>query len=79
MSSLLTSKQTDELRLAILDYFHVNGLTASFEALQSEAIIDDYNGDGKQRYSGLLEKKWLSVIRLQKKIMDLEKKLAQVQ
>jgi len=79
MSSLLTSKQSDELRLAILDYFHANGLTNSFQALQSEAIIEDYNGDGKQRYSGLLEKKWLSVIRLQKKIMELEKKLSQIQ
>jgi len=79
MSSLLTSKQSDELRLAILDYFHVNGFTNSFQALQSEAIIEDYNGDGKQRYSGLLEKKWLSVIRLQKKIMELEKKLSQVE
>jgi platelet-activating factor acetylhydrolase IB subunit alpha len=56
MSSLLTTKQSEELRLAILDYFHVNGFTNSFQALQSEAIIEDYNGDGKQRYSGLLEK-----------------------
>lgn len=29
--------------------------------------------DGKQKYSGVLEKKWTSVIRLQKKVLDLEK------
>ena len=31
------------------------------------------------KYSGLLEKKWTSVIRLQKKVMDLEQKLSEMQ
>ncbi|KAJ3078743.1 protein with putative role during mitosis, partial [Quaeritorhiza haematococci] len=78
-SSLLSGKQKDELRLAILDYLHTNGLTASFKALQEEAGLSDFVGDGKQKYSGLLEKKWTSVIRLQKKIMDLESKTTQLQ
>lgn len=32
-----------------------------------------------KKYSGLLEKKWTSVIRLQKKVMDLEAKLAETE
>ncbi len=32
-------------------------------------------GDVEKKYNGLLEKKWTSVIRLQKKVMDLESKL----
>ena len=31
------------------------------------------------KYSGLLEKKWTSVIRLQRKVMDLEQKLSEMQ
>ncbi|KAJ3114257.1 Platelet-activating factor acetylhydrolase IB subunit alpha [Phlyctochytrium bullatum] len=67
------------MRLAILDYLHSSGLKSSFEALRSELGISDFVADGKQKYSGLLEKKWTSVIRLQKKIMDLETKVASMQ
>jgi len=31
------------------------------------------------KYNGLLEKKWTSVIRLQRKVMDLEQKLSEMQ
>jgi platelet-activating factor acetylhydrolase IB subunit alpha len=56
-------------RLSILDYFRNNNLESSFEALKAEAGLgESYVGDGRQRYSGLLEKKWNSVIRLQKKV-----------
>src|SRR5690348_4977468 len=33
----------------------------------------------KKVYSGLLEKKWTSVLRLQKKVMDLETKLSEAE
>lgn len=33
------------------------------------------DGDLEKKHAGLLEKKWTSVIRLQKKVMDLESKL----
>ncbi|KAJ3343043.1 protein with putative role during mitosis [Gonapodya sp. JEL0774] len=66
-------------RLAILDYLHTSGLKASFEALKDETGVLDYNSDGKQKYSGLLEKKWTSVIRLQRKVMDLETKVTNLQ
>jgi hypothetical protein len=37
------------------------------EMFQNTALLD-VNGDDDQRYKGLLEKKWTSVIRLQKKV-----------
>jgi platelet-activating factor acetylhydrolase IB subunit alpha len=47
-------------------------LHASFNALRSETSQAEYEFDPKGKSAGLLEKKWSSVIRLQKKIMDLE-------
>ena len=65
----LSAKQDEELRLSILDYLRTSGMTKSFEALASESGLSAaYQDDGKQKYSGLLEKKWTSVIRLQKKV-----------
>ncbi|KAJ3104898.1 protein with putative role during mitosis [Phlyctochytrium planicorne] len=75
----LTTNQEKELKLAILDYLNTSGLTSAFDALKTELNVTDYVSDGKQKYSGLLEKKWTSVIRLQKKIMDLETKMAGMQ
>ncbi|KAG8908519.1 protein with putative role during mitosis [Tulasnella sp. 403] len=60
---------------SILDYLHSQNFTEAFDALQTECGIQ-YTPDPKAKYSGLLEKKWTSVIRLQKKIMDLENRNA---
>ena len=46
--------------------------------LQRETGQDGFVPDPKAKYAGLLEKKWTSVIRLQKKIMELEAKTAQL-
>ncbi|RUS13166.1 WD40-repeat-containing domain protein [Endogone sp. FLAS-F59071] len=64
---------------AILDYLNASGFSDSFLALKSETKNEDFVADPKQKYSGLLEKKWTSVIRLQKKIMELENKMSQMQ
>jgi hypothetical protein len=53
---------------SILDYLHNSGLSASYDALRSETHHDDFNPDPKSKHAGLLEKKWTSVIRLQKKV-----------
>ncbi|KAJ3115492.1 protein with putative role during mitosis, partial [Physocladia obscura] len=74
----LSDKQKQELNLAILDYLTSSGLSAAASALLTEAEITDFNADGLQRYSGLLEKKWTSVVRLQKKVIDLESKLSAI-
>ncbi|KAH6580332.1 hypothetical protein BASA50_010169 [Batrachochytrium salamandrivorans] len=93
--SLLSARQQEDLRLAILDYLWTSNLPLSFDAFGAETGISknhppvtpdapspspqlSFVADGKQRYSGLLEKKWTSVIRLQKKIMELESQMAQL-
>ncbi|KAL7283677.1 hypothetical protein ACG7TL_003113 [Trametes sanguinea] len=76
--SLLSERQKEELQKSILEYLHANNFTDAFNALKSETGID-YTPDPKAKYAGLLEKKWTSVIRLQKKIMDLENRNAALQ
>ena len=51
----------------MLDYLFVNNHIEAFTALKQSAGID-YTPDPNARYTGLLEKKWTSVIRLQKKV-----------
>lgn len=67
--SLLSSKQRDDLHKAVLDYLHANNFHKAYDALKEETGL---NPDPNAQYTGLLEKKWTSVIRLQKKILDLE-------
>ncbi|WWC70793.1 nuclear distribution protein PAC1 [Kwoniella pini CBS 10737] len=77
MSSLLSERQKDELHKSLLSYLHSQGLHDSFEVLRRETDNEDFQTDDpKARWVGLLEKKWTSVIRLQKKIMDLESRNA---
>ncbi|BGO89457.1 hypothetical protein NBRC10512v2_001415 [Rhodotorula toruloides] len=79
MTSVLSERQKDELHKSILDYLHTNGFTETLNAFKAEAKQEDFQPDGKAKWSGLLEKKWTSVIRLQKKIMDLETRNSQLQ
>lgn len=82
--SLLSERQKEELYVewplserqsvlkdcshkAILEYLHSNNFTDAFTSLKSDTGID-YTPDPKAKYAGLLEKKWTSVIRLQKKV-----------
>ncbi|KAK1925406.1 WD40-repeat-containing domain protein [Papiliotrema laurentii] len=79
MSSLLSERQKDELHRAMLSYLHNAGMQSTYDALKNETGIDDLElDDPKAKWVGLLEKKWTSVIRLQKKIMDLESRNAAI-
>ena len=51
---------------SILEYLHANNFMESYNALKTDTGVE-YTPDAKSRYGGLLEKKWTSVIRLQKK------------
>jgi platelet-activating factor acetylhydrolase IB subunit alpha len=51
----------------MLEYMHANGFNAAYDALKSDTSTE-YTPDPKARFAGLLEKKWTSVIRLQKKV-----------
>jgi platelet-activating factor acetylhydrolase IB subunit alpha len=55
---------------SMLEYLHANNFTDAFNALKADTNID-YNPEPKSKYAGLLEKKWTSVIRLQKKALIL--------
>lgn len=48
----------------------------ALEAFKKEA---DMPGEVERKFGGLLEKKWTSVIRLQKKVMELESKLSEAE
>jgi len=72
---VLTSKQQEELNKAILDYLKVSNLPNTAETFQKEAEVEDID----PKKTGLLENKWTSVIRLQRKVMDLETKITQLQ
>ncbi|KAI8631365.1 nuclear distribution protein pac-1a [Xylariaceae sp. FL1651] len=79
--SLLTSRQAEELHKSIIAYLAANNLTATTAALRTELNLEenDFDAATAERYKGLLEKKWTSVVRLQKKIMDLESRNATLQ
>lgn len=53
---------------SVIDYLLTNGLVESANALKQEANLLEFTQDPKAKWSGLLEKKWTSVIRLQKKV-----------
>lgn len=76
MKMVLSQRQREELNKAIADYLATNGFMEALESFKKEA---DMPGDIDKKYAGLLEKKWTSVIRLQKKVMDLESRLAEAE
>ncbi|KAH9847562.1 WD40-repeat-containing domain protein [Lenzites betulinus] len=73
----LTNRQQNDLHQAMLDYLHSAGFNKTYEQFKEESSQSDYLPDATSKTSGLLVKKWTSVIRLQKKIVDLESRLAQ--
>ncbi|CAB3403670.1 unnamed protein product [Caenorhabditis bovis] len=74
--SHLSERQKDELNRAIAEYLQIHGYTESFEVFQKEASLSE--NDVTIR-GGVLEKKWSTVLRLQKKVNDLEAKLQEMQ
>jgi len=73
---VLSQRQRDELNKAIADYLLTSGHVDSLEAFKREA---DVGSDVDKKFTGLLEKKWTSVVRLQKRVMELESKLAEAE
>jgi platelet-activating factor acetylhydrolase IB subunit alpha len=79
MTSLaLTDRQRTELNNAILDYLTAQGdkFLQTIDYFKKEASL---SGDSAELGKGILEKKWTSVIRLQKRVMELESKVEQLQ
>ncbi|KZV69612.1 nuclear distribution protein PAC1 [Peniophora sp. CONT] len=75
MATALSERQQDDLHKAILDYLSSAGFETTFEEFKKETNLSDFQPDLGQKTNGLLVKKWTSVIRMQKKILDLETRL----
>jgi hypothetical protein len=53
----------------MLSYLHASGMHTTYDALRTDSGNEDFTTDDpKAKWNGLLEKKWTSVIRLQKKV-----------
>lgn len=68
---MLSQRQKEELNRAIAEYLLNNNYKSSYDSFLKDAeIAADTTTDKK--YNGTLEKKWTTVVRLQKKISELE-------
>ncbi|KAJ2511322.1 Lissencephaly-1, partial [Coemansia sp. RSA 1939] len=76
---ILPERQLKELQKAMLDFMQTQGYADSAAAFARETDNEGFVADPKDRHHNLLAKKWTSVIRLQKKIMELESKLSRQQ
>lgn len=79
----LTSKQKEELNHAIHEYLVKNKFLQSAQIFAEETGIDADGGLQNSSASGtlikdVLEKKWTSVAKLKKQVMELEKQNKQL-
>ncbi|KAH7020127.1 nuclear distribution protein nudF [Ilyonectria destructans] len=74
MAPMLSPRQAEELHKSIIAYLLANNLPNAAAALRAEINLgeDVFDAATAKKYETLLEKKWTSIVRLQKKIMDLE-------
>jgi len=76
MKMVLSQRQREELNKAVADYLQSNGYHDTLDAFKRET---DMPGDVDKKFAGLLEKKWTSVVRLQRKVTELEGKLVEAE
>jgi platelet-activating factor acetylhydrolase IB subunit alpha len=72
---MLPTEQQRDLELAIWQYMADKGYVSAQQALQSESTVLSQT-DIARNDERILERKWLTIIKLQSKILELEKKLA---
>ena len=68
---MLSGRQKEELNRAIADYLLTNNFKETFDTFLRETNLTTDSG-GDKKNDGFLEKKLTTVVRLQKKIADLE-------
>lgn len=70
MSTILTPRQAEELHKAIIAYLgSINVSEDSIAHLKEELNIGEaFDAATTKKYEGLLEKKWTSIVRLQKRV-----------
>lgn len=70
---VLTARQREELHSAMLEYLDAAGeqFPETAKAFRAEANLENAQQSGRN----LLEKKWVTVVRLQRRVLDLERQL----
>lgn len=78
---VLTEKQRKDLHLAMYEYLVMNGFESCAKALAQDTGVDLASEEDANKGGGvpLLEKKWTSVVRLQRKVLELESKVEELQ
>ncbi|GMR42269.1 hypothetical protein PMAYCL1PPCAC_12464 [Pristionchus mayeri] len=76
MKMNLSERQREEINRGIADYLETYGYSQSLAAFSQEANVSNHDD---KKLNGILEKKWTSVLRLQKKCADLEAKLLEAE
>ncbi|KAJ2508072.1 Lissencephaly-1 [Coemansia sp. RSA 2052] len=76
---ILPERQLKELEKSMLDFMHTHGYAESASVFARESGNEGFTAGPTDRHHNLLAKKWTSVIRLQKKIIELEAKLTKLQ
>lgn len=81
MGRLLTGRQADELHKSLIAYLQANKMQGTAAALRAELGLEEkvFDAETASKYESLLEKKWTSTVRLQKKVLDLESRHAELQ
>ncbi|KAL5335631.1 nuclear distribution protein nudF [Aspergillus crustosus] len=81
MTPLLTDRQADELHKAMIAYLIANSLPDTAAALRKELNFgeDIFGTATAKKYEGMLEKKWTSIARLQKRITELDARNTELQ
>ncbi|KAK7928882.1 hypothetical protein PG985_005880 [Apiospora marii] len=74
MALSLSNKQAEELHKSIIAYLAANNLPNAAAAVRADLNLpeDVFDAATAKKYENLLERKWTSIVRLQKKVMDLE-------
>lgn len=72
----ISERQREEINRAVAEYLQNNGYTEAFSMLLKEASLSE---NDIKPLGGILEKKWTTVLRLQRKVNDLEAKLQESQ
>ena len=75
---MLGPEQQKELEISIFNYLHEKNYSKSADILKSESnLLRELNLDKNQ--DRVLERKWFTIVKLQSRIMELEKKLVQTE
>lgn len=68
----LTDREKEALNKAVYEYLALNGYDKSAEAFLNECPHQVSKSDGNSAGDNILEKKWVTIIKLNKRIMELE-------